>query len=77
MIKGTVYLVLIAILIFACVVGEIMYRIECKKLEEKSLNPKFFTTRLKTYPLAVLIGVGIVALIAVIVEMINTWNDPI
>lgn len=77
MIKGTVYLVIIAMLIFACIVGEIMYRIECEKLIKECLNPKFFASRIKSYLEAGFIAVGIVTLIAIITGMINTWNDPL
>lgn len=77
MTKGTIYLTLIAILIFACIVGEIMYRVKCKRLIKRGLNPEFFTTRLETYPKAALIATGIVALIATIIEIVNTWNDPL
>lgn len=77
MIKGTVYLVLIAMLVFACIVGEIMYRVKYKRLIKEHLNPEFFISRFDTYPKAAMIASGIAALIAIIVGMINTWNDPI
>lgn len=77
MIKGTLYLLVLAGIAVICVIGEIKYRIECKRLIQRGLNPEFFTTRYKTYPEAGIIIVGIVAFIAVILLMINTWNDPI
>lgn len=77
MIKGTIYLLVIIALVITCALGEIKYHIECKKLTKRHLNPRYFTARVKTYFEALLISAGTTALIATIIEMINTWNDPL
>lgn len=76
MTKGTTYLLLIAIVIFNCVVGEIRYRIHLKKLPSH-LNKDYFVSRLGDYceaiPITMITAMGVV----MVIGMINTWNDPI
>lgn len=76
MTKGVIYLLLIAIVIFNCVVGEIKYRISVKKLDSH-YNKEFFVCRGESYMEAIPITMLVVMFIAMIIGMINTWNDPI
>lgn len=77
MIKGTLYLAIIAMIIITCILGETKYYVRCERLRKKHINPVFFVSRYETYPIALMIVAGISAFIAAVIGMYNTWNDPI
>lgn len=70
------YLLLIAIVIFNCIVGEIKYRICLRKLPSH-LNKDYFVSRLGSYCEAIPITMITLLGTTLIIGMVNTWNDPL
>ena len=65
------YLLIIAMVVYTCIVGEIRYRIKLKKLPNHLLNRA--DEYLEAIPITILTVLGGL----VIMGMINTWTDPL
>ena len=76
MIRGYVYMVLLALIIIWIVISEVRFRKAFNKywrVRQYKSEPERADYYLSSIPIAIFIYIGI----AIIIGMIYTWNDPI
>lgn len=76
MIKGIMYSIIIGFIIFSCILGEILYRYRVKEFKKHS-KVGYFVDRFDCYTTGMWISLVFSTVVAIIIGVISTWNDPL
>lgn len=79
MTKGIMYSIIMGLIIFSCILGEILYRYRVKKFkkEHPHLKVEYFIGRFDCCITSVGISSAFSAVVLIIIGMISTWYEPL
>lgn len=79
MVKGVMYSIIIVFIIFACIVGELIYRYRIKELKKEYpyIKTEYLIDRFDCYVKGIGICLLFCLVVVLIIAMIATWNNPL